>query len=198
MSHPPDSDHLSPLTDHQYLGVALNELLIEKGLYSEKELHQMIESIEMIQPQTHGAQVIAKAWSDQLYRQSLLTDANSAVAALGLDPGSSELQVLENTDHCHHVVVCTLCSCYPRALLGRPPAWYKSREYRARMVYEPRQVLQEFGTRIPLDVAIKVHDSTAERRYLVMPKQPAYSKKWIESRLTALITRDSMIGVATV
>ena len=193
---PTRPDHPSPRTHHHFLGLALNELLIERGLYSRAELHDMIASIESVDPATHGARVVARSWIDAEFRQRLLTDANAAIADIGLDPGTAELRVLENTPETHHVVVCTLCSCYPRALLGRPPAWYKAREYRARMVREPRAVLAEFGLSLAAEQAVRVHDSTAELRFLVLPERPNGTGHLAEPELAGLVTRDGMIGVA--
>ncbi len=195
---PSRPDHPPPGTYHQFLGLALNELLIERGLYSRAELHDMIASIEMVDPSTHGARVVARAWIDAGFRRRLLTDANAAIAGIGLDPGTAELRVLENTPATHHVVVCTLCSCYPRALLGRPPAWYKAREYRARVVREPRTVLAEFGLSLTEEQRVRVHDSTAELRFLVLPERPAGTGHLAEPELAGLVTRDGMIGVAKV
>ncbi len=195
-SHSPSPDHRSPLTYHQFLGLALNELLIEHGLYSKAELHDMIRSIELVDPATHGARVVARSWTDADFKQHLLTEANAAIASIGLDPGPAELRVLENTPETHHVVVCTLCSCYPRALLGRPPAWYKSREYRARMVRMPRKVLAEFGLSLAKEQAVRVHDSTAELRFLVLPERPIRTEHLAEPELAERVTRDGMIGVA--
>ncbi len=194
--HPYQKDHADPSTYHQFLGLALNELLIEKGVYSAEELHKMIERIESIDASTHGARVVAEAWSNPSFKERLLQDANTTIKNLGLEPGAAELKVLENTPTLHNVVVCTLCSCYPRALLGRPPTWYKSKEYRARVVREPRSVLEEFGTFMSEDIEIRVHDSTAELRYLVLPLQPTGSEKLNKDELTKLVDRDSMIGVS--
>jgi len=192
---PPQPDHPQPESWHQYLGLALNELLMEKGVYSAEELHQMIDAIENIDASTHGARVVAKAWVDPDFRKTLLTEPTAAIAALGLDPGSSELRILECTESLHHVVVCTLCSCYPRALLGPPPTWYKSASYRGRLVCDPRGVLKEFGTEIESETEIRVHDSTAELRFLVLPKRPENTNTLSEQQLQNLVTRDSMIGV---
>ena len=156
----------------------------------------MIASIDSVDPSTHGARVVARSWIDADFRRQLLNDANAAIADIGLDPGTSQLRVLENTPETHNVVVCTLCSCYPRALLGRPPAWYKDREYRARVVREPRAVLTEFGLSLAEEQAVRVHDSTAELRFLVLPERPAGTGHLAESELAGLVTRDGMIGVA--
>ncbi len=193
---PPQPDHPAPRTFHQFLGIALNELLIEGGLYNAAELHAMVTTIESVDPSTHGARVVAQAWVDSDFRQRLLKNANIAIEDIGLDPGTAELKVLENSPAIHHVVVCTLCSCYPRALLGRPPAWYKAKEYRARVVREPREVLREFGFTPPPEQEIRVHDSTAELRFLVLPERPPDTEHLGQSELSDLVTRDGMIGVA--
>ena len=145
-----------------------------------------------------GAKVVARAWTDPSYLDRLKENAPDAVAELGIDHSQAHLTVLENTPSLHNVVVCTLCSCYPRMLLGRPPAWYKSKPYRSRVVREPRQVLQEFGTDIDPEREVRVHDSTAELRYLVIPMRPPNTGGWSEPELAELVTRDSMIGVAEV
>ena len=181
---------------HRFLDLALNELLIERGLYSRAELRDMIASIDSVDPSTHGARVVARSWTDADFRRRLLSDANAAIAGIGLDPGTAQLRVLENSPETHNVVVCTLCSCYPRALLGRPPAWYRDREYRARVVREPRAVLAEFGLSLAEEQAVRVHDSTAELRFLVLPERPAGTGHLAESELAGLVTRDGMIGVA--
>lgn len=193
---PPRPDHPPARTQHRFLDLALNELLIERGLYSRAELRDMIASIDSVDPSTHGARVVARSWIDADFRRRLLNDANAAIADIGLDPGTSQLRVLENTPETHNVVVCTLCSCYPRALLGRPPAWYRDREYRARVVREPRAVLAEFGLSLAKEQAVRVHDSTAELRFLVLPERPAGTGHLAESELAGLVTRDGMIGVA--
>ena len=193
--HPYQKDHDEPSTYHQLLGLAINELLLEKGIYSSGELRKMIEKIESVDASTHGAKVIAKAWTNDEFKKQLLENANEAIENLGLDPGAAELKVLENTPTLHNVVVCTLCSCYPRALLGRPPTWYKSKVYRARVVREPRAVLKEFGTEIDDNVEVRVHDSTAELRYIVLPLRPPRTETMSLNKLARMIDRDSMIGV---
>jgi nitrile hydratase alpha subunit len=202
MSHdhthaPPRPDDPEPRTDHELLGVALSNLLIEKGIYSAAEERQRIEALEAVTP-ARGARVVARAWVDPEFKARLLTDARSAVAELGIEHVDSELTAVANTPQLHNVVVCTLCSCYPRSLLGRPPAWYKSKPYRARVVHEPRQVLAEFGTHIALEREIRVHDSTAELRYIVIPERPANTADWSEDELAAIVDRDAMVGVAEV
>jgi nitrile hydratase len=175
---------------------ALRELLIEKNVFTAADLQRQIELTESRIPEL-GAQVVARAWTDPQYKARLLKDAKPAIESLlkidlNLTP---ELTVVENTRERHHVICCTLCSCYPRAVLGIPPAWYKSPEYRARVVAEPRTVLAEFGTELPADVEIRVVDSTADRRYIVLPLRPRHTEHMSEAQLVALVTRDSMIGV---
>ncbi len=180
---------------HQILGIALKELLIEKGVVAPDELRAMLEKRETISP-ANGAKVVARAWVDPAYKARLLADGNAAVAELGFPMHTTNLVALENTDTVHNAVVCTLCSCYPRELLGLPPSWYKSRSYRARMVREPRAVLAEFGTVLPDHVEVRVHDSTADMRYLVVPRRPEGTENLTEEELSRLVTRDAMIGVS--
>ena len=180
---------------HQILGIALKELLIEKGVVAPDELRLMLEKRETTSP-ANGAQVVARAWMDPAYKARLLDDGNAAVAELGFPMHTTNLVALENTDTVHNAVVCTLCSCYPRELLGLPPSWYKSRSYRARMVREPRAVLAEFGTVLPDHIEVRVHDSTADMRYLVVPRRPEGSESLTEEELSRLVTRDAMIGVS--
>ncbi len=193
--HPNQPDHPEPSSSYELLGVALNELLIEKGIYSADELRTQIEEIESVNVDSHGAQIVAKAWLDEDFLTALRADAADAIRSLGIDPGYTEIMALENTPEVHNVVVCTLCSCYPRWLLGRPPAWYKSKAYRARVVREPRAVLAEFGNDIATDVQVRVHDSNAELRYVVIPLRPKGTEGWTQAQLARLVTRDSMIGV---
>ena len=180
---------------YQILSIALKELLIEKGVVSADEVRRFIEMRDSITP-ANGSKVVAKAWVDPAFRQRLFADANAAVAELGFAMTTTKLVAVENTDDTHNVVVCTLCSCYPRDLLGLPPAWYKSRAYRARVVREPRAVLREFGTELTNGIALRVHDSTADIRFLVVPQRPAGTEGMSETELAALVTRDSMIGVS--
>lgn len=182
---------------YQILGVALKELLIEKGVVTAEEVRAAIEARDSITP-AHGAKVVARAWVDPAYRERLLKDANAATAELGFPMHTTHLIALENTDKVHNVVVCTLCSCYPRELLGLPPSWYKSRDYRARVVREPRQVLEEFGTHVSEDVEVRVRDSTADLRYIVVPLRPEGTEGMGEEELAKLVSRDAMIGVTTV
>jgi nitrile hydratase len=175
--------------------VTLRELLVEKGIVTEQQVQDAVEDMRRRTPE-RGARVVAKAWVDAAYKKRLLENGTQACEELGIDVPALKLVVVENTPQVHNAIVCTLCSCYPRPLLGIPPEWYKSRNYRSRMVREPRAVLAEFGLKIPDDVAIRVHDSTADMRYMVLPMRPAGTDKWDEERLARLVTRDCMIGVA--
>src|SRR5947209_7003484 len=157
---------------YQVLGLAVKELLIEKGVVTPREIRETIEFRDSITPAT-GAKIVARAWTDPAFKQRLLANGTAAIREFGLDMGATELVVVENTPGVHNVIVCTLCSCYPRAVLGLPPSWYKSAAYRSRAVREPRVVLAEFGTELPGDVAVRVHDSTAELRYMALPMRPA-------------------------
>ena len=190
-----DLGKYAPLTYFQLMEVSLRELLVEKGVLSERQIAETVDDMRARGPE-RGARVVARAWSDAAYKRRLLADGSAACEELGLDVPALRLVVVENTPAVHNVIVCTLCSCYPRMLLGLPPDWYKSRNYRSRVVREPRVVLAEFGTVIPAAVAIRVHDSTADMRYMVLPMRPAGTEGWEEERLAALVTRDSMIGVA--
>lgn len=189
---PPDSD--GAWKDTQYLEAALRELLIEKGVIDAAALHAQVERMDSRSPEG-GARVVARAWSDPAYRERLLADGTSAVREIGLEIEPVRLIVVENTESVHNMVVCTLCSCYPRNLLGLPPDWYKSKSYRSRAVVAPRRVLAEFGTELPEGVQLRVHDSTADMRYLVLPRRPEGTEDWDEERLVGLVNRDSMIGV---
>jgi len=185
----------APLTYFQLMEVSLRELLVEKGVVSDAEVDAVAADMKSRGPE-RGAKVVARAWTDPAYKQRLLADGHAACEELGLDVPALRLVVVENTPAVHNVIVCTLCSCYPRMLLGLPPDWYKSRNYRSRVVREPRAVLAEFGTRLPEEVAIRVHDSTADMRYMVLPLRPAGTEDWSEERLAGIVTRDSMVGVA--
>ena len=194
---PPRPDDPEPSSYHHFLGIALRELLIEKGVFTADEERAAIEAMEKRSPAT-GARIVAHAWVDPDYKARLLADGRPAAMELGAEVTSAQLVVIENTPEVHNVVVCTLCSCYPRSVLGLPPAWYKSADYRARVVREPRAVLAEFGTRLADDVTVRVHDSTADMRYLIVPMRPAGAEGMSEEALAALVTRDSMIGVTVV
>jgi nitrile hydratase subunit alpha len=193
--HPPRPDLDDTLTYYRAMEIALRELLIDKAVFTADDIRRQVEDMDKRSP-AQGARVVAKAWVDPGYRSLLLSDGGEACVAAGLDRGPDKLVVVENTPDTHNVVVCTLCSCYPRWLLGLPPDWYKSQAYRSRMVREPRAVLREFGTEIAGDVAVRVHDSTADMRYLVLPLRPAGTEGWDEEQLANLVTRDAMIGVS--
>lgn len=191
--HPyrPDDDH--PLTYWQQMEIAVRELLIEKGETTAQEIAAQIEAMDARTP-SNGAAVVARAWTDPAFRKALLEDASAATREMGFDIGPMRLIALENTAQEHNIVVCTLCSCYPRNLLGLPPDWYKSRAYRARTVKEPHKVLAEFGVILPEGTTIRVHDSTADMRYVVIPARPDGTDGWSADGLAKLVTRDSMIG----
>ena len=175
---------------------ALEELLVEKGVVQREDVRLNVDWLVSRSP-ADGARLVARAWVDPGFRDRLLEDARAAALDLGLDPGPSPVVVaVENTEQVHHMVVCTLCSCYPRALLGPPPAWYKSLPYRSRAVSDPRGVLEEFGVELGEGVELRVLDSTADIRYLVIPRRPEGTADLGEEELAALVTRDSMIGVA--
>ena len=194
-SHPsPQPDHPEPSSDYHFLGMALRELLIEKGVFTADEERRAIEVSESWSP-ARGARIVARAWSDPDFKARLLTDGRATAETMGVEITAPELVVVENTEQVHNVVVCTLCSCYPRSLLGLPPKWYKSTDYRKRVVYEPRSVLAEFDTHLADHVEVRVHDSTADMRYLVLPRRPHGSDGLNQKALAALVTRDSMIGV---
>jgi nitrile hydratase len=194
--HPPlRPDQDDTITYWRAMEIAVRRLLIKKGIVSADEVRRTVEAMDNRTP-LQGARVVAKAWIDADFRKLLLSDGNAACKALGMEEGVYKLVVVENTEKVHNVVVCTLCSCYPRWLLGLPPDWYKSRNYRSRVISEPREVLKEFGTQIANDIVVRVHDSTADMRYLVLPKRPAGTDGWSEDKLAALVTRDAMIGVA--
>jgi len=189
------------LTGHDDLPTAararrLEERLIAAGLTSDDEIDEYLTRLQVKASPVNGARMAARAWTDPQYRDLLLSDGDAAAAELGFDGLTYQLRVVANTGATHNVIVCTLCSCYPRMLLGLPPEWYKSRNYRSRVVREPRVVLAEFGTVIPDDVLIRVHDSTADMRYLVAPRRSEGTENWSEVELARLVTRDSMIGVA--
>jgi nitrile hydratase subunit alpha len=174
----------------------LEALLVEKGVVTREDVRRGIDWLVSRSP-ADGARLVARAWVDPEFKARLLADARDAALELGLDPGPSPVvEALENTESVHNLVVCTLCSCYPRALLGPPPAWYKSLPYRSRAVSDPRGVLHEFGVDLDDDVELRVHDSTADIRYLVVPRRPAGTDSLTEHELVPLVTRDAMIGVA--
>jgi len=187
------ADHPEPTTDAARIGLALRELLIEAGHYTADEEQVVIEAMQGASPE-NGAKVVARAWTDPAYKERLIENGGEALREAGFDIAPYEFTVMENTENIHNVIVCTLCSCYPRSLLGMSPAWYKSLSYRSRVVREPRKVLAEFGINLNDDVDVRVHDSTAELRYMVLPQRPAGTDDWSEEKLAALVTRDSLIG----
>ena len=193
--HPYRPDQDAPLTYWQSMEIAIREILIEKGITSAAEINQAIVDMDSRSP-ANGAAVVAHAWADADFRAELLRDGASACRSMGFDIGAMNLIVVENTPDTHNVIVCTLCSCYPRNLLGLPPDWYKQRAYRSRTVKEPRAVLAEFGLKLPQHVQVRVHDSTADMRYIVLPERPAGTVDWSEEQLASVVTRDCMIGVA--
>jgi len=177
--------------------IAVRELLIDKGILTAGDVRRQVETMDARGPKG-GAAMVARAWTDPSFKQRMLEDGSAAARELGMEVGPLKLIVVENTPEVHNVIVCTLCSCYPRNLLGLPPDWYKSRAYRSRTVREPRAVLAEFGTEIPAEMRVCVHDSTADMRYLVLPMRPPGTERLTEAELTDLVTRDSMIGVAII
>jgi nitrile hydratase subunit alpha len=178
---------------------ALEALLLERGLVDSATIETFIRTYETAVGPMNGAKVVAKAWTDPEYKRWLLEDGSAAIASLGFKgPQGEHMVVLENTPTVHHVVVCTLCSCYPWPVLGLPPSWYKDPTYRSRVVREPRAVLAEWGTELGPDVEVQVHDSSSEVRYLVLPEQPAGTESMSEEELAALVTRDAMVGVRKV
>jgi nitrile hydratase subunit alpha len=192
-------EHGAPLTDVELRVRALESLLVDKGLVEPAALDALIDTYETKVGPRNGARVVARAWVDPAYRRRLLEDGTAAVAEFGFMGRQSEkLVVVENTPEVHNMVVCTLCSCYPWAVLGLPPVWYKSAPYRARAVIDPRGVLKELGVSVPDNREVRVWDSTAEIRYMVLPERPKGTEKLGEEELAALVTRDAMIGVAEV
>ncbi len=193
--HAPRPDHDDTMTYHKMLEIAVRELLIEKGILTANEVREAVERMDARGPHL-GAKIVARAWVDPAFKTKLLAKGTEAAEEIGIQMDTpTQLIVVENTPQVHNLVVCTLCSCYPRMVLGIPPDWYKSRAYRSRAVYEPRAVLAEFGTHLPDDVTVRVHDSTADMRYLVLPMRPKGSEGLDEASLAALVTRDSMLGV---
>jgi nitrile hydratase len=192
-------DTIDPTISPALRAEALESLLLERGLIDTKTIETFIRTYETAVGPMNGAKVVARAWTDPEYKQQLLADGTAAIAALGFKgPQGEHMVVLENTPEVHHVVVCTLCSCYPWPVLGLPPSWYKDPTYRARVVKEPRAVLAEWGTELDPDVEVRVMDSSSEVRYLVLPERPAGTESMSEEELAALVTRDSMVGVTKV
>ena len=194
-SHSHSQDHGSELSDLQLRVRALETILTEKGYVDPAALDQIIEGCETKIGPHNGARIVARAWGDPEFKRRLLADATEAANSLGyVSPVGSHLIALENTPQTHHMVVCTLCSCYPWEVLGLPPVRYKSAPYRSRAVIDPKGVLAEFGVALPSDTAIRIWDSTAETRFLVVPIRPEGTEGWTEERLAELVTRDSMVG----
>lgn len=191
----PTPERLAEMAYHVHLETAVRELLIEHGVLTQEEVDRTVDEIDE-KSSALGAKLVARAWIDPAFKARLLADGNAACAELGIPMGNTRLLVVENTEQVHNLIVCTLCSCYPRVVLGLPPDWYKSREYRCRAVREPRAVLREFGTSVPEGVAVRVHDSNADMRYLVLPLRPAGTEGLSEQELQQLVTRDSMVGVS--
>ena len=192
-AHPQAQDD-GPVSQYEILSRAMQELLEEKGVISAEQVRRRMELFDEEFPY-RGSRVIAHAWADPAFKKRLLEDGKRACAEFGIDLEADRLIAVENTPEVHNVIVCTLCSCYPRALLGMPPTWYKSENYRRRVVREPRAVLREFGTVIPEHVTLRVHDSNADMRYVVVPMRPAGTDGWSEAELEKIITRDALVGV---
>ena len=190
-----DPGKYQPFSYFQLMEVSLRELLVEKGLLTEEGIRAEVAAMRKRTPD-RGARVVARAWVDPQFKRKLLENGTRAVEDFGLEIPGLKLVVVENTADVHNVIVCTLCSCYPRMLLGIPPDWYKSRNYRSRMVREPRAILAEFGLSLDRNITIRVHDSTADMRYIVLPARPAGTERWSEDKLASIVSRDCMIGVA--
>ena len=193
--HPYRPDNDEPLSHWQIMEIAVRELMVEKGITTAADINAQVERMDARIP-ANGAAVVARAWTDPEFRSRLMADGTAACTEMGFEMEDLKLVVVENTASVHNVIVCTLCSCYPRNLLGLPPDWYKTRAYRSRTVREPRSVLREFGLALPDGVTVRVHDSTADMRYLVLPERPAGTEGWDAGRLAAIVTRDCMIGTA--
>jgi nitrile hydratase alpha subunit len=200
--HAHDHDDHAPVNEHdngppgefEIMSRAMQELLEQKGVITAEQVRKRMEIFDEEFPY-RGAQVVAHAWVDPAFKQRLLADGRAACAEMGTLLEAERLIAVENTPEVHNIIVCTLCSCYPRALLGMPPTWYKSRNYRSRVVFEPRAVLKEFGTELPDSVTVRVHDSNADMRYLVVPMRPSGTEGWSEEKLAGLISRDMLVGV---
>ncbi|WP_024667934.1 nitrile hydratase subunit alpha [Pseudomonas syringae] len=194
--HDHDDDHTAPPSEMELRVKALETLLVEKGIVNTDAIDELIQTYEFRIGPKNGAKVVARAWIDPEYKKRLLTNSTAAIAELGFSGVQGEdMTVVENTDSVHNVTVCTLCSCYPWPTLGLPPTWYKSAAYRSRVVLEPRAVLKEFGLEVSPHKEVRVWDSNADLRYLVLPQRPAGTDDWTEEQLIELVTRDSMIGV---
>ena len=193
--HAPVTEHDDgPPSEYEIMSRAMQEILEAKGVVTAEQITRRMEQFEEDFPY-RGPRVVARAWMQPDFKQRLLEDGKAACAEMGVDLEAERLIAVENTPHVHNVIVCTLCSCYPRALLGMPPTWYKSRNYRSRVVFEPRKVLQEFGTELPDSVTLRVHDSNADMRYIVIPMRPEGTEGWSEDQLAEILTRDTLVGV---
>ena len=191
--HPYREDNDAPLSYWQVMEIAVRELMIEKGEVTPAQVSNQIDAMDARSP-ANGAAVVARAWSDPDFKARLLANGSDAAREMGFDIGPMHLVVVENTAEVHNLIVCTLCSCYPRNLLGLPPDWYKTREYRSRAVKSPRSVLAEFGVDLDPSITVRVHDSTADMRYIVLPACPEGCEDWDAEALAGLVTRDAMIG----
>jgi len=192
--HPTREDDDVALSHGEAKFLALKGLLIEKGILTADDIRRRLEINDRGTPH-QGARMVARAWLDPAFKARMLTNAKTAARELSIEVTEAELMAIENTPDCHNLIVCTLCSCYPRSLLGMPPTWYKSRNYRSRVVFEPRSVLREFGTVLADDVTVRVHDSNADMRYVVIPMRPKGTEDWSEERLAGILTRDTLVGV---
>ncbi len=190
---PITDDHEGPPSEYEVMSRAMQEILVDKGFVSAEAITKKVEVFDNDYPY-RGNRVIARSWADPDFKERLLTDGTAACAEMGIIIEADELIALENTPEVHNLIVCTLCSCYPRTLLGMPPTWYKSRNYRSRVVHEPRSVLEEFGTYIPDDVTVRVHDSNADMRYVVIPMRPEGTEGWDEAQLEEVLSRDDLVG----
>jgi len=201
MNTPHDHRHFGDDEDsisyYRTMEIAVRDLLIAKGVFTREQMRKTVEAMDS-RGYHRGARMVARAWVDAAYRERALANGAQAAEELGMQVGPLKLVLVDNTPDTHNMIVCTLCSCYPRMLLGLPPDWYKSREYRSRAVSEPRKVLEDFGTRLPEGVAIRVHDSTADMRYMVLPMRPAGTEHLDELELARLVTRDALIGTAII
>ena len=193
--HAPVNEHADgPPSEYEIMSRAMQEILEAKGVVTAEQIRRRMELFEEEFPY-RGSRVVARAWVDPEFRKRLLEDGRAACAEMGIELEAERLIAVENTPDVHNMIVCTLCSCYPRALLGMPPTWYKSRNYRSRVVFEPRSVLREFGTVLPDSVTVRVHDSNADMRYVVIPMRPAGTEGWSENELAEILTRDTLVGV---
>ena len=192
--HAPQSETEGPPSEFEIMSRAMQELLEAKGVVTADQVRRRIELFEEDFPY-RGGRVVAHAWTDSAFKKRLLEDGRAACSEMGIELEAERLIAVENTPEVHNLIVCTLCSCYPRALLGMPPTWYKSRNYRSRVVFEPRTVLREFGTLLPDNVTVRVHDSNADMRYVVIPMRPKSTEGWSEERLAGILTRDTLVGV---